>query len=178
VLIDEAYHAYQAGFDSAVSLVAQHANVIVLRSFSKGYCCGGLRLAFALAGREAAVRVRELVAPLQVAEFSLHAGLELLKAGDIFIRLRERVAECKRHVLRLLPVEAQHIVAGDSALPWILLHDPTGKWRAAFKESGVLVKALRMHESAYLRLSIPLSVERIESFDRKMERLHAACRAR
>ena len=177
LLIDEAYHAYFAGFDSAASLVAGHGNVIVLRSFSKGYCCGGLRLGFALAGKQAAVRVRELVAPLQVAELSFQLGLRLLEAGDIFHQLRARVTECKRHVLRSLPLDAAQIFKGDESLPWIVLHDPSDKLRAAFKECGILVKPIITGHSPYLRMSIPLSPARLEAFDTKMERLRAIVRA-
>jgi histidinol-phosphate aminotransferase len=51
LIVDEAYHHYalSGDYESVVPLVASHANLIVLRTFSKIYGMAGLRLGYAVA---------------------------------------------------------------------------------------------------------------------------------
>jgi histidinol-phosphate aminotransferase len=49
VVVDEAYAEFIEGGASALSLLAQHPNLIVTRTFSKAYALAGLRVGFAVA---------------------------------------------------------------------------------------------------------------------------------
>jgi histidinol-phosphate aminotransferase len=60
VLVDEAYHHYAegaAGYESVASLLADHPNLLVARTFSKIYGMAGLRCGYAIGRPE---RIREL----------------------------------------------------------------------------------------------------------------------
>jgi histidinol-phosphate/aromatic aminotransferase/cobyric acid decarboxylase-like protein len=172
VLVDEAYLAYFAGAGSAVSLVPATDNLIVIRSMSKAYCAGGLRVGFAVAGTIAARSLRRLVAPLQVSELAFRMGLSLLAAGDIFVRLRARIAEAKLEMTDVLARAGFSVVAGDRELPWVVLDDPSGRAQAEFAARGIAGKRLVPFSSTcrggLLRLCVPLSPERVAHFRRAM----------
>jgi len=167
VTVDEAYLAYFAGADSAVSLVPEMKNLIVIRSLSKAYCCGGLRFGFAVAGAGAAQVLRRLATPLQVSEIAFQLGLRLIKAGDIFRRLRERISEVKGAMTNLLVREGIAVEPGHENLPWVMVEDASGLIQAELVRRGIEGKRLvpfspaAAPEAGWLRLSVPLSAERL-----------------
>jgi histidinol-phosphate/aromatic aminotransferase/cobyric acid decarboxylase-like protein len=171
VAIDEAYLAYFAGANSAVCLTREIDNLIVIRSLSKAYCCGGLRVGFAVSGKIAAPMLRRFVAPIPVSELAFQMGLRLLEAGDIFGKLRRRIKQAKGTMTGLLVQAGLNVTPGNENLPWVLVEDVTGAVRAQFLETGIAGKRLvPFHPSAasgnaWLRLSVPLSDERLSEFE-------------
>ena len=68
VVIDEAYHEF-AG-ESVVPLLAEHENLIVLRTFSKAMAFAALRIGYLLAAPELVVEIRKAVLPYNLNAFS------------------------------------------------------------------------------------------------------------
>jgi histidinol-phosphate aminotransferase len=68
VVIDEAYHEF-AG-DSVVPLLAEHENLIVLRTFSKAMAFAALRIGYLLGAPELVVEIRKAVLPYNLNAFS------------------------------------------------------------------------------------------------------------
>jgi histidinol-phosphate aminotransferase len=68
VVIDEAYHEF-AG-QSVVPLLAEHENLIVLRTFSKAMAFAALRVGYLLASPELATEIRKAVLPYNLNAFS------------------------------------------------------------------------------------------------------------
>ena len=149
VIVDETCAAYLEPEDSAVSLLGDTPGLVVIRSMSKGYCCGGLRVGFACASTDVAARVRAVAAPLAVSPLSLELGLALLGQGDVLKPLRERIRDVKPSFVDLLP----EVSPGDARLPWVWVPQRQGDWLA---ERGLAGKPLA---DGY-RLSVPLSEER------------------
>jgi len=149
VIVDETCAAYLEPEDSAVSLLDEMRGLVVIRSMSKGYCCGGLRVGFALASPDVAAKVRAVAAPLAVSPLSLELSLALLDQGDVLKPLRERIRENKPSFVDLLP----EVSPGDARLPWVRVPSHLGPWLA---ERGLAGKPL---EDGY-RLSVPLSDQR------------------
>lgn len=146
VIVDETCAAYLDPADSAVRLLSGMPGLVVVRSLSKGYCCGGLRVGFALSGRDVAARVRAVAAPLAVSALSFDFALALLGQGDVLAPLRERVLAVKPSFVDLLP----EVRAGDPRLPWVTVPASVGPWLAERGLSGKRVPG------GY-RLSVPLS---------------------
>ena len=164
VVVDEAYASYAGPAASCVPLVERYGNLVVLRSMSKGYCCGGLRVGFALAGAEVTARLREVALPLGASSTSMAVALGLLGQGDIFAALRERIAEVKPEVVASLSSIGLRITPGADCLPWVTAAaDPAA--RAALDRA-----MLRAKESPgaggppILKLAVPLSPERLAAF--------------
>ena len=174
VSIDESYLAYCPAAASAVPLTTALSNLVVIRSLSKAYCCGGLRVGFAVAGA-AAAELRRLMAPLQVSTLAFRMALLLLEAGDIFGALRQRISEAKPEITARLGYDGHRVLEGDAALPWVLIEDRDGEVQHDFAARGIAGKRLipfsprSRPEQAWLRLAVPLSDERIALFHRLMD---------
>ncbi|MBR1158083.1 aminotransferase class I/II-fold pyridoxal phosphate-dependent enzyme [Bradyrhizobium elkanii] len=168
VVIDEAYLAYFAGAMSAVTIAPMADNLIVVRSLSKAYCAGGLRVGFAVAGGMASRALRRLTAPLQVSELAFQMGLMLLEAGDIFTRLRARIATGKPSMVHALGRLGLDVAAGHAELPWTVIDDASGEAAALLEAHGISGKRLcpfgAAQDGGLLRMAVPLSDERRAQF--------------
>jgi histidinol-phosphate aminotransferase len=86
VVVDEAYHEF-AG-KSVVPLLADHPNLVVLRTFSKAMGMAGLRVGYLLASPEIVREVNKARLPYNLNFFSQAAALAALEDADV---LRSRV---------------------------------------------------------------------------------------
>ena len=80
VVVDEAYHEYLRGDDrpDASAFIADHRNLVVMRTFSKAYGLAGVRVGYALASPELTDlmnRVRLAFNPNQLAQVAAVAAL-------------------------------------------------------------------------------------------------------
>ncbi|MET7981771.1 aminotransferase class I/II-fold pyridoxal phosphate-dependent enzyme [Streptomyces sp. NPDC005281] len=141
VVLDEAYAVYAGPGASCVPAVAEHPNLIVLRSMSKGYCCGGLRAGFAFAATELTRRLREIAPPLGVGGAGLAVALRLLEQGDIFAALRARIAEVKPVVAWTLRRTGLKVTEGADCLPWVTVEGERAA-SAMWEKRGVRVKEI------------------------------------
>jgi histidinol-phosphate aminotransferase len=100
LVVDEAYGDYMELCNSAINLVPDYPNVIVTRTFSKGFGMAGIRLGYAFASLENDILpcLKKLEIPFNSNGIArLLAAAALDGAGDIF-RVRE-IRENKRKVL-------------------------------------------------------------------------------
>jgi histidinol-phosphate/aromatic aminotransferase/cobyric acid decarboxylase-like protein len=170
VLIDESAAPYLGPAGSAARLVSRVDNLIVLRGYTKAYSWGGLRAGFALASGGVARHVRELISPLQVSELALHAALKLLAAGDIFERLRQRIRLMKPQSIEMLAALGLEVIKGHEDLPWVAFSDAGGEATRMLEHCGICAlhpataPVFPKPPGAFARITIPLSVERMELF--------------
>ncbi len=78
--------------ESWITWIAQHDNLIVLRSFTKFYAIAGLRLGYAVAQPSLLQRLQACKEPWTVNVLAQEAGLQLLQEGDFDKRSREWLA--------------------------------------------------------------------------------------
>lgn len=97
LVVDEAYHEFLDG-PTATDLLAEHANVLVLRTFSKALGLAGVRLGV-MAGHPALVaEIEKSRVPFLVDRLGEAIGLAALDHADL---VAERVAEMKAERARL-----------------------------------------------------------------------------
>ncbi|MEU6740718.1 aminotransferase class I/II-fold pyridoxal phosphate-dependent enzyme [Streptosporangium sandarakinum] len=154
LVIDEACAVYAGPEVSAVPLTTRARGLVVLRSVSKGYCCGGLRAGFAVASAGAADALRAVAPPLAVSPLSLEVALGLLEQGDVLGPLRAAVAEAKPELVAALRGLGRDADPGHPALPWVTVEGDA--------PPGVLGRPLRHRAGgpALMRISVPLSAAR------------------
>lgn len=175
VLLDESPAPYLGPERSAVRVTERVDNLVVVRGFTKAYSWGGLRVGFAVASEGAAARVRELVPPMQVGELALEAVLRLLAAGDVFRQLRARVRAVKPLVVRVLRAAGLEVLEGHEDLPWVVVLDPEGSTSEFLFRRGIFgllpspATVPGRRGAALLRLTIPLSDERLVEMGRRLE---------
>ncbi|MTH79760.1 threonine-phosphate decarboxylase CobD [Paracoccus aestuariivivens] len=97
LVVDESFADPEPAFSLAPSLGPENGNIVVLRSFGKFFGLAGIRLGFALAGREMAERIAQLAGPWAVSGPAIALGRMALADMDWQDRTRERlVADAAR----------------------------------------------------------------------------------
>ena len=110
VVIDEAYHEF-AG-QSVVPLLAEHENLIVLRTFSKAMAFAALRIGYLLGAPELVVEIRKAVLPYNLNAFSQIAAEVAIEryasllgpTVEAIVAERERLFVAISHIDGLAPV--------------------------------------------------------------------------
>jgi histidinol-phosphate aminotransferase len=148
VVIDEAYHEFSG--DSVVPLLREHANLVVLRTFSKAMSLAGLRVGYLLAHPDLVREVDKARLPYNINFFSQVAALAALEEKDELdltvarlVRLRDALFADLQRLGGLRPYP--------SRANFILVELEEGDPRAVFESlyaDGVLVRDV----SSYPRL--------------------------
>jgi histidinol-phosphate aminotransferase len=117
VLVDEAYHEFSE--QTAVPLLNEHRNLVVLRTFSKAMAMAGLRFGYMLTHPDIAKEVNKGKLPYNVNIFTLTAAELVIEkrhmlqtAISTLIRERERVAAelKKRTAVQVFPSKANFLL--------------------------------------------------------------------
>ena len=117
VVVDEAYHEFSG--QTAFPLLAEHRNLVVLRTFSKAMAMAGLRFGYLIAHPEIAREIHKSKLPYNVNIFTLAAAELVIERRAVLnqgisnlIRERDRVfAELqKRPAIRAFPSKANFIL--------------------------------------------------------------------
>jgi histidinol-phosphate/aromatic aminotransferase/cobyric acid decarboxylase-like protein/SAM-dependent methyltransferase len=166
LVVDETCGGYLAPHDTCARLTDGTPGVVVVRSMSKGYCCGGLRVGYAIASPDLVTPVRELLPPLAVAAFALDLALALLARPDPLAALRRRIAVVKPVAAAGMAAAGLAPIDSDPRVPWLVLPGDPGT-RAVLAGRGLVAKEVPVLGSgaALLRLSVPLSRERRRAFE-------------
>lgn len=96
VVLDEAYWQF-AGRDHA-DLVRAHPHAVSLRTMSKAFGLGGVRLGYALGAPDVVRHVQKVVLPFSVSALQLAVGLTVAEAPEV---ARDRVASIVRERSRI-----------------------------------------------------------------------------
>lgn len=138
VLADEAYCEFSGA--SVVDMIAQHKNLVVLRTFSKAYSLAGLRLGYVFAQAEVINELCKVRQPYSVDAISQTIGLSVFESRQLFqariettIEERKKLYEalCKIPGLKVYPSEANYIL--------FRVDQAESIWRALF-EKGILIR--------------------------------------
>ncbi|MEA2177595.1 MAG: histidinol-phosphate aminotransferase [Solirubrobacteraceae bacterium] len=101
VILDEAYCEYSTldDPDTTLDLLDDHANLVLLRTFSKVYGLAGLRVGFGLCGSEDFVAaVNQVRQPFFVNVAAQAAAVEALRHGDAVAERVERAVVARLHI--------------------------------------------------------------------------------
>ena len=164
VVVDEAYHEFSGR--SVAPLLAEHENLVVLRTFSKAMGMAGLRVGYLMAAPELVAEIDKARLPYNLNVVSQLAALELLREPAVVDRaVRTLIAERDR--LRLALDARGDVRVYPSAANFLLVELRTRSPRQVFSalhERGVLVRDV----SSYPRLSrcLRVSVGSAEENDR------------
>jgi histidinol-phosphate aminotransferase len=163
VVVDEAYGEFAPQGSSAVSLLREHSNLLVVRTFSKAWRLAGVRIGYLLGAPEAVSAMAVARLPYHLSTLSQAVGVAALEAEDETLQaVSEIVAERDRIAtgltalgLRVMPSDANFVLfeVGDAAATWKALY-----------ERGVLVRSYERSPvlGSFLRVTVGLSDENDE----------------
>jgi histidinol-phosphate aminotransferase len=150
VVIDEAYHEFvtDAGVPDALTLLDEHPNVIVLRTFSKAYGLAGLRVGYGVAGNaEVPAALRQTQSPFAVTTIAQQAALASLEPeaeSQLMARVKDIVIERER-VAAELNAMGYGVPPTQTNFVWVPLGDDTVEWGGGCAEHKVIVRPFGGH---------------------------------
>jgi histidinol-phosphate aminotransferase len=117
VVMDEAYGEYtdiDGGVRSASSLLHEYKNLIVLRTFSKGYGLANLRVGYGMTGNEEILRALKIHRTyFPITQFSFDFASIALDQIDYLRTIRQKVEKRKRFFIEKIK-KIPHIILIDS----------------------------------------------------------------
>ena len=141
VIVDEAYADF--GGERALSLVSDHANVAVVRTFSKAFALAGARIGYVLASPTLVDDLRRVRLPYHLSALTQAAGVAALRHADEATASIDTIREQRDRL-----VETLSRIDGATVFPSqanFVLFQPPGDakatWRALL-DRGVLIRDL------------------------------------
>lgn len=155
IMLDEAYFEF-AG-ESAVELLPDHPNLVIVRTFSKWAGLAGLRIGYVLAAPSFARALHKLRAPYNVNLAALVAARESLRDAEYLLaNVRTLIAERERMRAALTQLHGLEPLPSHTNFLLIRLRgrDPQ-QLKRALAERNILIRAFRHPRlQEYIRLSL------------------------
>ena len=163
IILDEAYFEYaESREDYPDSMTYRYDNVITLRSFSKAYGLGGIRIGYGFAHDELISNLLKVKAPFEpsaLAQVAGHAALDDSGFLSKTIEINERGMNYLREQLEIIGVKYIPSVANFITTIWDSESRATELTKELLKK-GVIVRQLNSFGwPAYIRISIGLEKE-------------------
>lgn len=132
IVVDEAYVEFVRQEDAASGLaLADHENIVVLRTFSKAYGLAGLRVGYAIAAPPVAESVRKAVPPFSVTDVAQAAAVASLDAADELLERVDAIVAERGRVLAALRDQGWDVPDSQANFVWLPLGDEALDFAAA-----------------------------------------------
>lgn len=164
VVVDEAFGDYMERENSAVNLMDRYRNLIVVRSFSKGFGLAGLRVGYGIFPSELAQYYDKIDIPFPVSIVGCYLAGEALSDQD-FIHSCQRMVEREKQRLIQGLIEKDYLISETykSCPIFVLGHKDRGiDLRENLLGKGILTEGgedFRNLGGNYVRVNTPLSAE-------------------
>ncbi|MGI6203809.1 MAG: pyridoxal phosphate-dependent aminotransferase [Anaerovoracaceae bacterium] len=123
IIVDEAYGDFMPKSNSAANLLEEYRNLIVVKSFSKGFGLAGLRCGYAMMDKEAAELFNRANIEMSLNEFAYRVVSMALEDPDHLERSREKIASVKRKVID--SIHKLHVSETTDTVPIMLITTDT-----------------------------------------------------
>jgi histidinol-phosphate aminotransferase len=144
VILDEAYAEFVTDPEAVRGepLVAEHPNLVVLRTFSKAYGLAGLRIGYAVGAEYVMDAARAVAIPLSVTEPAQRAAIVSLDNEEELLARVAALAALREQVVEGLTAQGWDIPVPQGNFVWL----PTGADSLAaaevFERHGIIVRPL------------------------------------
>ncbi len=145
VVMDEAYYEYTDGVDDYPDVLSyNYENVVVLRTFSKGYGLAGFRIGYAIASKGLIAYLYKTKMPFEPTVLAQSAALAAYSDNDFLKRARSLVKEEKEKLYRFF--DEQNIRYVPSISNFVMIVFSTEEEAIFFTESmlkkGVILRRI------------------------------------
>ena len=141
LVIDEAYVNFADG--DAVRLVDRHANVIVLRTLSKGYSLAGLRLGYLIARAEVVAGLVKVKDSYNCDTLSLACCEAALEDQDYLASTTGRIKATRQRLLKAMRDLGYTVPESQANFVWCTGGPPARETYESLKARKILVRLMR-----------------------------------
>ena len=142
VIIDEAYVDF--GGQSAVKLINDYPNLLVVKTLSKSHSLAGLRVGYALGNEElieGIIRVKDSINSYTVDRLALAGAREAIKDDDYFQETRSKIIKSRERVSTRLAEMGFTVIPSQANFIFISNEQcPGGVLSQRLREKGILVR--------------------------------------
>ena len=133
MVVDEAYVEFVRDPEAAdgLALLAEHDNVVVLRTFSKAYGLAGLRVGYAIAQPAVAESIRKATAPFSVTDLAQAAAVASLDSEAELSARVESIVKEREVMLTALRGQGWDVPEAQGNFVWLPLGDDAMEFAAA-----------------------------------------------
>jgi histidinol-phosphate aminotransferase len=170
LVVDEAYGDFAR--EHCIPLVREHPNVIVTRSFSKGYSLAGIRLGYLVACAEVVEQLNKVKDSYNCDALSLAAGAAALEDQDYLASTRSKILATRTRLAGALREMGYAVPESQANFVWATGGPPAAENFSRLKERRILVRLMRYEGfPPGLRISVGTDVE-IDRLLEVMSTLH------
>jgi histidinol-phosphate aminotransferase len=168
IVVDEAYVDFAA--TDCAGLVADHPNVIVLRTLSKGYSLAGLRIGYLIARPEVVSGLIKVKDSYNCDTLSLVGGAAALADQGYQAETRAKIVATRRRLAAAVRALGYSVPESQANFVWCTGGPPAAETYQALKARQILVRLMRYpgHPDG-LRITVGTDAE----IDRLLENLRA-----
>ena len=153
LVVDEAYVNFARR--DAISLVADHPNVIVLRTFSKGYSLAGLRLGYLIARPEMVEGLIKVKDSYNCDTLSLVGGTAALLDQPHQLANSSKIQATRRILTEAMRARGYTVPESEANFIWCTGGPPAKPIYEALKARKILVRLMRYpHQPDGLRITV------------------------
>ncbi len=155
VVVDEAYVEFNPE-GSALRLMREHPNVIVLRTFSKAYGLAGLRIGYLIAHPAVAREIMKARLPFMVDRLAEIAALKLIERKELLQDRVETMRTARRDLAKALrAMDGVDVVPSHANFVLFRTDWPAAELQAALAERGVVIRDMSGYDalSRYVRVN-------------------------
>lgn len=139
VVVDEAYVEFVRDPEAAsgLAVLAQHPNVVVLRTFSKAYGLAGLRVGYAIAHPDIATAIRKATPPFTVTDLSQAAAVASLESQAALDERVEAIVQERIAMVAALRKQGWDVPETQANFVWLPLGERALDFAAACEPISV-----------------------------------------
>ena len=142
VVLDEAYVEFvrDPSAPDGLAVLAEHPNVVVLRTFSKAYGLAGLRVGYAVARPRLAAGIRSASTPFGVSHIGQLAALASLQASKELLTRVDAIVLERTRLLGGLRAQGWTVPDSQANFVWLPLGEHASSFADRAGRAGVLVR--------------------------------------
>ncbi|MCL2455509.1 MAG: histidinol-phosphate transaminase [Micrococcales bacterium] len=142
VVLDEAYLELvrDPRAPDGVAVLAEHPNVVLLRTFSKAYGLAGLRVGYAVARPRLAAGIRKVTTPFEVSSLAQRAALASLRARDELLRRVDRIVAERTRMIAGLRDQGWTVTDSEANFVWLPLGERSTVFADRCASAGLMVR--------------------------------------
>jgi len=162
IIVDEAYGDYVMEKYSAINLINKYKNLIVTRTFTKGYGIGFTRVGYAILSTELSGCYSKIELPFPVSSFGAELAREALSDHEFVVNLRNKVRAVKGTLINELMKLGYTISETHKSCPIFIINhkDNHTDFKELLQGKGIITKPGTDFEGLdknYVRINTPAS---------------------
>lgn len=139
IIIDEAYGDCLSKDESCIDLVNNYSNLIIIRTFSKGFGLAGIRAGYIVSNKKICSYLEKMLHPYNISQISRKMAVEALKDNEFLEKCIKKTMKNKKILKESLPAKIKMANTYEKSSICMLYCDEDIDLCEKFAENGVKV---------------------------------------